>query len=89
MMLEFNLSPTTDKFCQSLIYLRTRTVSYYILEIQLTNTVNIGDQIDYSQRKDANVGDLIQETLELLEQTGGEVRASLPSFTYSILGGIH
>lgn len=34
--------------------------------------VNIGDQIDYGQRKQTNVGELVQETLELLEQTGGE-----------------
>jgi hypothetical protein len=34
--------------------------------------VNIGDQIDYGQRKARNVGELIQETLELLETSGGE-----------------
>jgi hypothetical protein len=34
--------------------------------------VNIGDQIDYGQRKRQNVGDLIQETLEVLEKHGGE-----------------
>jgi len=34
---------------------------------------NIGDKIEYNQRKRSNLGDLIQETLELLEQTGGEV----------------
>jgi len=33
---------------------------------------NIGDKIEYSQRKKINLGDLVQETLELLEQTGGE-----------------
>jgi len=33
---------------------------------------NIGDKIEYNQRKKLNLGDLIQETLELLEQTGGE-----------------
>jgi len=33
---------------------------------------NIGDNIDYSQRKRYNLGDLIQETLELFELTGGE-----------------
>ena len=31
-----------------------------------------GDNIDYSQQKRENVGDLIQETLELLELHGGE-----------------
>ena len=33
---------------------------------------NTGDKIDYSQRKKANLGELIQETLELLETYGGE-----------------
>lgn len=32
---------------------------------------NLGDGIEYSQRKRNNLGDLIYETLELLEQTGG------------------
>ena len=35
---------------------------------------NLGDKIDYGQRKKSNLGDLIQETLELFEQTGGEVK---------------
>lgn len=34
--------------------------------------VNLGDKIDYSQRKNENLGDLIQETLEVLEKNGGE-----------------
>ena len=33
---------------------------------------NLGDKIDYSQRKGANIGDLIQQTLELFETHGGE-----------------
>jgi hypothetical protein len=36
------------------------------------SVVNIGDAIDYGQRKKANIGDLIQDTLELFEKTGGE-----------------
>ncbi|KAK2959229.1 putative flagellar/basal body protein, PACRG family protein [Blattamonas nauphoetae] len=32
---------------------------------------NIGDHIEYGQRKKTNLGDLIQETLELLERNGG------------------
>lgn len=35
-------------------------------------TVNLGDRIDYTQMNQENVGDLIQETLEILEQYGGE-----------------
>lgn len=34
--------------------------------------VNIGDKIDYGQKKKQNVGELIQETLELFEKHGGE-----------------
>uniref|UniRef100_A0A8C5CZ56 Uncharacterized protein n=1 Tax=Gadus morhua TaxID=8049 RepID=A0A8C5CZ56_GADMO len=34
-------------------------------------TANIGDCIDYSQRKRMNIADLIQETLELFERHGG------------------
>ncbi len=33
---------------------------------------NLGDKIDYSQRKSANLGDLIQQTLEMFEVHGGE-----------------
>jgi len=32
---------------------------------------NSGDTIDYSQRKRTNVGELINETLEMLETHGG------------------
>jgi len=34
--------------------------------------LNLGDKIDYSQRKNENLGDLIQETLEIFEKHGGE-----------------
>ena len=34
--------------------------------------VNVGDQIDYSQQRRENVGDLIQETLEAFERHGGD-----------------
>lgn len=52
-------------------------VPYYrqilpIFNIFRNSNVNIGDHIEYSQRKRLNLGDLITETLELFEQTGGE-----------------
>lgn len=52
-------------------------VPYYrqilpVFNIYKNSNLNIGDKIDYSQRKRNTLGDLIQETLELLEQTGGE-----------------
>ncbi|XP_051241888.1 parkin coregulated gene protein isoform X2 [Dicentrarchus labrax] len=34
--------------------------------------INSGDGIDYSQQKRENIGDLIQETLEVFERYGGE-----------------
>jgi hypothetical protein len=34
----------------------------------------LGDGIDYGQRKKKNLGDLIQETLEIMEQNGGDVK---------------
>jgi hypothetical protein len=53
-------------------------VPYYrqilpILNIFKTKNLNSGDKIDYSQRKKVNMGDLIQDTLEILEIHGGEV----------------
>lgn len=36
------------------------------------SSVNTGDGIDYSQHKRQNIGDLIQETLEMFERYGGE-----------------
>ena len=51
---------------------------------------NIGDQIDYAQRKQNNLGDLIQETLELFEQTGGEdafinIKYMIPTYESCVL----
>jgi hypothetical protein len=37
-----------------------------------SRAVNIGDKIDYGQKKKQNIGELIQETLELFEKHGGE-----------------
>jgi len=34
--------------------------------------VNLGDKIEYAQRKRENLGDLIKETLEVFERHGGE-----------------
>jgi len=52
-------------------------VPYYrqilpIFNLYRNSNVNTGDKIEYGQRKRLNLGDLILETLELLEQTGGE-----------------
>lgn len=34
--------------------------------------VNCGDNIDYAQKNNMNLGDLIDETLQVLERHGGE-----------------
>merc|ERR1712146_260118 len=52
-------------------------VPYYrqilpIFNIFKNKNLNIGDRIEYSQRKRQNLGDLITETLELFEIHGGE-----------------
>merc|ERR1712028_145994 len=52
-------------------------VPYYrqilpIFNIFKNKNLNIGDKIDYSQRKRLNLGDLIEETLEIFEIHGGE-----------------
>lgn len=52
-------------------------VPYYrqilpIFNLYKNKNVNIGDGIDYGQRKRTNVGDLVAETLELFEIHGGE-----------------
>jgi hypothetical protein len=52
-------------------------VPYYrqilpVLNIFINNNENLGDGIDYGQRKRMNLGELIAETLEQLEIHGGE-----------------
>ncbi|KAB7506832.1 Parkin coregulated gene-like protein [Armadillidium nasatum] len=43
-----------------------------ILNLFKGKNANLGDEIDYSQHRQENLGDLIQETLELLERRGGK-----------------
>uniref|UniRef100_A0A3P8UPL5 PARK2 co-regulated n=1 Tax=Cynoglossus semilaevis TaxID=244447 RepID=A0A3P8UPL5_CYNSE len=52
-------------------------VPYYkqillVLNMYKNMNINSGDGIDYSQQKRENIGDLIQETLEMFERYGGE-----------------
>ena len=70
-------------------------VPYYrqilpIFNIFRNNNKNIGDKIEYDQRKRMNLGDLIMETLELLEQTGGEdafinIKYMIPTYESCVL----
>jgi hypothetical protein len=50
----------------------------------------LGDCIDYKQRKRENVGDLIQETLEAFERTGGQdafinIKYMIPTYESCLL----
>ena len=70
-------------------------VPYYrqllpVFNLFISNRVNIGDQIDYGQRKKENLGDLIMETLELLEKYGGDdafinIKYMIPTYESSAM----
>jgi hypothetical protein len=70
-------------------------VPYYrqilpIFNLLKNKNINIGDQIDYSQQKRCNVGDLIDETLELFETHGGEdafinIKYMIPTYESKVL----
>ncbi|KAL9651336.1 hypothetical protein ABK040_001288 [Willaertia magna] len=72
-----------------------KLVPYYrqilpIFNLFKTKNINIGDSIEYSQRKRMNIGDLIEETLQLLEQTGGEdafinIKYMIPTYEPCVL----
>lgn len=54
------------------------------------HNTNLGDAIDYNQRKNENIGDLIGETLNLLEFYGGEnayanIKYMVPSYESILL----
>jgi len=70
-------------------------VPYYrqmlpILNIYQNKNKNLGDGIDYAQRKELNMGDLIDKTLTLLEKHGGEdafinIKYLIPTYQSSIV----
>jgi hypothetical protein len=70
-------------------------VPYYrqilpVLNIFKAKNLNSGDGIDYSQRKRENLGDLIQETLEVFERHGGDdayinIKYMIPSYESCLL----
>ena len=50
----------------------------------------MGDNIDYSQRKQKNLGDLIQQTLEMFEMHGGDdafinIKYMIPTYESCVL----
>ena len=55
-----------------------------------THNLNLGDGIQYNQRKNLCMGDLIQQTLELFEQHGGEdafinIKYMIPTYESCVL----
>lgn len=54
------------------------------------SAVNLGDGIEYSQRKRQNIGDLISETLEMFERCGGDdafinIKYMIPTYESCLL----
>eukprot|EP00759_Apiculatamorpha_spiralis_P035275 PhF_6_TR36155/c1_g1_i2/m.52576 len=94
-----------DIICQVLKVLQKLVVSgdligealvpYYrqilpVLNLFKTKNKNIGDSIDYSQRKRHNLGELIEETLQLFEVHGGEdafinIKYMIPTYESCVL----
>jgi len=75
------LMATMMKVIQSLVLsgemIGEALVPYYrqilpVFNIFRGNNTNLGDKTDYNQRKRLNLGDLIAETLQILETHGGE-----------------
>lgn len=70
-------------------------VPYYrqllpVLNMYKVRNHNLGDGIEYSQRKQNNLGDLIHETLQLLEKHGGEdafinIKYMIPTYESCVL----
>jgi hypothetical protein len=70
-------------------------VPYYrqilpVLNIFRQCNINLGDKIDYAQRKRGTLGDLIGETLEIFEKHGGEdafinIKYMIPTYESCVL----
>ena len=70
-------------------------VPYYrqilpVFNLLKNSNKNIGDQIDYGQQKKANIGDLIEETLELFEIHGGDdafinIKYMIPTYESKVM----
>ncbi|OQS02976.1 hypothetical protein THRCLA_04709 [Thraustotheca clavata] len=73
-------------------------VPYYrqlltIFNLFITKRVNCGDAIDYGQQRNENLGDLITETLYILERHGGEdafvnIKYMIPTYESCVIKGI-
>lgn len=84
-----------QKLVQSGELIGEALVPYYrqllpVLNMYKVRNLNIGDGIEYSQRKHNNMGDLIHETLQLLEKHGGEdafinIKYMVPTYESCVL----
>lgn len=93
------LMTTTMKVLQQLVLsgemIGEALVPYYrqilpIFNIYKNSNMNLGDKVEYGQRKRTNIGDLISETLEILEQHGGEdafinIKYMIPTYESTVL----
>ena len=71
-------------------YIKRSNINFFIELINYEFLVNTGDGIDYHQRYQENIGDLIQETLEILEKRGGpdafiNIKYMIPTYESCIL----
>lgn len=90
---------TAMKILQTLVlsgtYIGEALVPYYrqllpIFNIYKNNNQNLGDMMEYGQRKRQNMGDLIAETLEIFEVHGGEdafinIKYMIPTYESCVL----
>ena len=90
---------TTLKVLQQLVVsgemIGEALVPYYrqilpIFNLFKSMNMNLHDGIDYSQRKRQNIGDLVQESLELFEIHGGEdafinIKYMIPTYESCVL----
>merc|ERR1719482_1263473 len=70
-------------------------VPYYrqilpVCNIYKSMNTNLGDKMDFSQRKRMNMGDLVSETLQILEEHGGEdafinIKYMIPTYESTVL----
>jgi hypothetical protein len=93
------LMTTMMKIIQTLILsgemIGEALVPYYrqilpIFNIYKNKNLNLGDNTEYSQRKRMNAGDLIAETLEIMETHGGEdafinIKYMIPTYESCVL----
>ncbi len=78
---DFDVIAVMCKFIQKLLNDHPEAgkelVPYYrqllpVFNLLKNRNKNLGDKIEYNQRKGLNIGDLVNQTLELMEVTGGE-----------------